>query len=413
MKSGFRTHFAWALVVMIGVACGYFAADHPARNKASAPGLATRTSAHSRVQPAPVVDSSGSTERKPVDAAGPNTLTAEQARLRAFEILAVPNRLERMRALCGLLAQVTAENWREVLDSFVRQTAHDGQTHDREWNLMLERVREVAGSMGIEEAFAASGPGQRSRARSYLSDWAEGDPEAALQWFEAQDPEARQQLISPMLSGLTRSDPKQALALAYTQPQSVWEPRIWEIVSAAIRRGGFQAAEDLFASVAADVPDVAKAQVLFQLARSKIEMANSRGQPFEPLTWAEPHLGRDHLGPLAVRDLVSSAAQADPQRAMSWVEDHANRLTPKQLAAAFSSVAGEWQQRAPEELTAWINAHPDHPQRDYFVQAGIAPLLRDGKIEDARRRAATVRNPQIRAELERALKTAESPGSGR
>src|SRR5690349_8690147 len=72
-------------------------------------------------------------------------VTPEQARSRAFQILSIPDRIERMRQFSELLFALTPENWTSIVDAFVVQRRSEGRTFREESSLMLDRIGEVCG----------------------------------------------------------------------------------------------------------------------------------------------------------------------------------------------------------------------------------------------------------------------------
>ena len=77
-------------------------------------------------------------------------------------------------------------------------------------------------------------------------------------------------------------------------------------------------------------------------------------------------------------------------------------------AAIFPTIAQALQAQAPEEFAAWVNAHPDHPQRDLMLEGATRYLIQSGKTEEARGLADSVVNPQVRARLEASVRQFEA-----
>ena len=54
----------------------------------------------------------------------------------------------------------------------------------------------------------------------------------------------------------------------------------------------------------------------------------------------------------------------------------------------------------PEKLAAWIDSHPDHPQRDVVVAAVAQSIFRSGDYDAALRWAQTLPSGGTRTKLE-------------
>ena len=82
-----------------------------------------------------------------------------------------------------------------------------------------------------------------------------------------------------------------------------------------------------------------------------------------------------------MRQIVSYAAQADPAGTMQWVTDRTARWTEQQAPVIFPIVASELLKRDPGQFTGWMNAHPDHPQRDVMAAAAARHFIDVGNLE--------------------------------
>ncbi|MDQ3621530.1 MAG: hypothetical protein M3463_03450 [Verrucomicrobiota bacterium] len=287
---------------------------------------------------------------------------------------------------------MTPENWQEVVNAFVIQTATEGRTHHEEWRLMLERVGEVAGAAALGNVLERTTP-EIYRASMFMTGWAAGDPKRAVEWFQGQPPERQQLLFSHLLSGLARSDPKQAFSLLVDKPHHEWELNVPAIMDGAIQLGGFRAAEDLYAFIAQrpDVPSVRRGAVFYTLAQRRIAMDAARGDRAGSLVWLDHQL--PSAGGGAVRQIINSAAQANPARALAWLDERADRMLPTQSQSGYTAAVEVWYRQAPEQLAAWIDANPGHPRRDVIAQAAakLAPRASQNEVLQPGEAAAGVR----------------------
>ncbi|MDQ3621460.1 MAG: hypothetical protein M3463_03100 [Verrucomicrobiota bacterium] len=363
-------HLVWAVVATATFALGYFASDSTAKDPIPTQPIPVAPAASLKAETVQA-SSDESGLRRPDS---PGALSAEQARVRTFELLAVPDRVERLRQLCDLLARVTPENWKDVIKAFVIQTGTEGRTHREEWRLMLERVGQVAGAEALRDALERKSP-DVPRAFYFIIGWAAADPTRAVEWFQAQPPDRQQLLFSQLVTGVARSDPKQALSLLFDKPPPQWERSVPGIIDGAIQLGGFRAAEDLYTSIARrpDVPVAGRGKVFYELAQRKVAMDTARGDPAATLAWVDHRLGE--TGPGATREIIRGAGKANPARTLAWLDERADRMVPEQSRTAYTALAEVWHQNAPEQLAGWISANPDHPQREAIAQtaARLAP----------------------------------------
>ncbi len=403
MKSPFLSHILWALVAIVTFSVGYFAGDTPGLRGATEPASTAAVGGKDGKLEEPG-HSAG--ERAVAEARGLIVLTREQARVQAFAILSEPNRIARLRHICDLFEHVTAENWREVKEAFLLQTTKEGRQHETEWYLMLERVGEVAGAEAMNDALKTGEQNQIDRARSYFAGWAGVDPQAAHTWFDAQTPILQQQLLGTLLKGMALSDPKQALALALTQPERQAMGSIRGIVTTAMQHGGFREVEDLLASVAkrADVSDDVKHAVFGPLLSSKLHSLNTAQEPGKILAWFEPHLGQTYVDTDNTALIIAEATKAGAPAVLDWFSKHADKMSEELVQVSGGSLAREWMAKEPEQFIAWMAANPQHPQHEAMAEVTALSFLNNEQIEEAQQWNANIRDPAKRAMLEQVIK---------
>ncbi len=366
MKRQILTLCAWALAIMGSFGFGYYLAGF-SKNHSKGMSHPLPLARPPSVTAASIIHEGTPSEPKV------NMLTAEAARLRTFEVLAQPNRIERLRQLCEMLTAITPENWREVKNAFGVQTRTEGRWQVNEWNLMLERVGEVAGPAAIQDAFEEGTPSAESRARPLMIGFASAHPKAALDWFDGQPTEIQQRLFNHLVSGVGRSQPEQALALLKEQPRNLWEANVPSVIDGAIQLGGFRRAEALYAAVRDrhDIPQFRKASVLHELANRQVTIGTDRNDPTRTLDWFERHVADSD--PKSTEKVVTYAAKTSPSKTFQWLEANSERMPPDQVTAAYSTVARMWQAKAPAEFALWVQSNADHPRHEIMTSVG-APL---------------------------------------
>lgn len=304
-----------------------------------------------------------------------------------FELLGEPNRIKRFSQLCELLDRVTPENWREVIDAFVRQTAFEGREHDAEWKLMLHRVGEVAGVDGVLDALNEKGTGRDHRARNTFEGWVMTNPDAAIKWLEGQPEENQITLFPAMIYGLSRTSPTLALdVLIGAGNREKLNSAIPDIVNGAVQQGGFRKGEELLASVKnrSDIDESTKRNLFHALTQKRLKMAQLRNSPMDSLQWLDGYLGEGSpAGPNAVGQIVASAAASDPLAAMQWLDQRVERLTPPQAVPGYTAALQAVYRQSPEQFTTWLTANQTHPAHDVIVEAYANDLIAFGRATEA------------------------------
>jgi hypothetical protein len=326
------------------------------------------------------------------EAAAP-VLTPGEARARAFQILAVANRGDRLRELCAFLPTVTEANWREAMDAFLVQTQQEGRLHSIEFDLLLERIGERAGAAALQETLERAESPQI--ARVMLTGWASADPKAALAWYKAQLPEQQTSLRKNLLIGLSQSDPELAFAQLYAEPQNVWEENGPAMLDGMIQHGGIRRAEELYQAMRVNpsVPSPAVGKLFFDLAAREVRVYAARNDPIGILKWVDPYFP---VGPGSNDVVIGSASKADPQRTLAWLDGRIDRMPPAQVARAYRSLANTWASKAPEEFAAWVAANPSHAQYDAIAPVAAETMARRGQETEARAVQERIRDPKIR-----------------
>ena len=399
MRPPVLVHVAWTLIAIVAFVVGTFVSDPPDAHSTAelSQGLALQTE-----ELAQAVASEGFIPlglQNGVSVA----LNTDQARARTFEILSESNRTKRMRQISELLEGVTRENWREVIEAFRRQTIHEGRMHDPEWYLALDRIGEIAGSEAVEDALNSD---HADMARRLLNGWASSAPDQAMAWFQSQAPELQGQLFQPLVNGIARANPKQALELAVSQSPQFQDATFPTVVDAALQYGGFPAAEELLRTLLgrSDVAEGIRAKFFYNIARRKLNSAGVGGNSLAVLDWLDGYLGdRSPAGSGAVQELIGSSAAVNVEATMQWLEARADRFGPEKGAVAYGAVARAWQLKAPDQFTAWIDAHPEHPQHAAMAAVAVNSLLQARKLEEAKRLGATIRDQALRTKIENAF----------
>jgi|GEM_PF-3912890 len=410
-------HAVWAIVAAATFCAGYMGSG----------GSAPSASSASAADPKRISGSARSA--KATEGAGANSafgksdeeskgvLTSAQAKERVFYCLAKTNRIERLRLLCELLPLMDKDNWRDFEDAFSRQETKEYRVTTLERELLAQRLGQVVGAEGVEEALAENKGKPSDRAGLLAQGWASSDPEHALAWYKNQTPELQHGILGPFLTGLSVEKPKEAMELVLPYGEDEKDYCVWRIVNNAVQRDGFHGAEQLLASMMADPSldgdgDV-RGKMFISLLHRRQEVAEAHGQTVNELEWFDNYVRPNGpAGPHATGMIISSAAAQDPAGTAKWLDERSDRLTPTQQQAAYGAVVGWLLNASPEQYLTWMDQHQDHPQYDTMVRATAPALMKRGMAEDAQRLVQNVKNEQLRTELQTALsKPPPAPGA--
>lgn len=403
MKISITAHALWALGGIVAFCIGYAVAGNPdaTRSESQASSVVSAVSA-TRLD----------TELRPFENGtgredGSERVDAEEIRSLTFELLSDPNRVSRMRRLCDMLNTIDASNWRAVLEAYAIQMRTEGRMTGDNWDLVLEKIGEVAGAAALADALNVDTPVDRRKVAWLLKGWLADEPRGGIAWFNAQPPEVQAWLWEDYVTGVSRVNPEQALELVFAQEGDPSYAPLPYIVANALQRSGIRGGEKLLEAVRSriDVADAAKSSMFGTITARKVAMLQGQEHvTTDALAWFERYVGESFVGPNSSRDIVSLAASTDPKTTLNWLLERTDRLTPSQSTATFPAVARKWHEQAPEEFLAWITAHAEHPQHDAMVQAIASSFLSAGKIAEARSWAQNIKQPEVRTKVESAIR---------
>jgi hypothetical protein len=197
--------------------------------------------------------------------------------------------------------------------------------------------------------------------------------------------------------GLSRNDPKTALAVTFQQDEGFYKDagQTLAVVNNAVNLLGLKGVEEIFTSMSArsDISQTAKGEFFKILVNKRLPLLQKGTNPSaEVLGWFESHIGNAYVSAGESSRIVGEAAKANPAATMSWLESQSDRLTPIQATAALSVAARELQTQSPQQLSAWLASHLDHPQRDGVIEAATNALIQAGDLAGASRMSNTIGN---------------------
>jgi hypothetical protein len=330
-----------------------------------------------------------------------------EARVRAFEILNIPDEIERSRQFCTLLGGVNLGNWDEVVEAFMSQERQQGRGYGREWEFLLLHVGKTTGRAALEQAFESKFLRDRRAYESVLRAWAAVDPEAAVAWVRGRPDEEQRALRNDLLSGVGRSDPGKAFSLMVGEPAEVWEDLSFSLVHSAIQLGGLPNAEQVYSILHAHpkVTSEAADHVFSAIAIRRGMIAQAEQNVTALLDWFEPHFP---AGPQGTHYLVNYGVTIDPLRTLEWFDARGERMTETQTESVYMNLGIAWAIKAPAEFNAWMNINGEHPQHETMARFAARSMTQTGEFDKARRFAETVRDSKKRGAIEEQIARAEA-----
>lgn len=402
MNTRYLTHIVWALITVVTASAAYFSAEKTSPSSAPTTREGIKRAEASRSTDDPAANVGEITQHVSGQA-----LKNEEARVLTFQVLTEANRIKRMRALCDMLESISPENWRGVIDAFIRQSTKEFRTNSVEWGLVIERVGEVAGAEAVSEALVAGKKNDLDRAKSLLVGWAAANPAAAGEWFKSQPPEIQNQLMGSYLNGLSRTDPQAALSLVLLQPQDAQAKTIEKIIDNAIQKGGFREAEQLLEPLMgrSDIEDGSRGKLFYELAKRRIEVSKVTDNPIETLDWFASYLRypKSPAGQSATTELFANASARNPKAAMDWLDQHADVIGQYHGNIAYPLVAATMLVKSPEQFDAWFAKNPDHPHREKIAETATMSLIYSGKLDQAAQMIGAIRDPKTAEKLQATL----------
>jgi hypothetical protein len=184
-----------------------------------------------------------------------------------------------------------------------------------------------------------------------------------------------------------------------------------KIVDNAVQLWGFRGAEELLTPLLGrkDFEEGPGRKVFSDLAHLRIEVGKITGDPFEALNWFDRFLDNNAPGPMATTAVIFYAAQRDPSATLKWLEERTDRLNNFRGDVGYATIGRVFAQQDSGKFSAWLEANPDHPQRDRMIEAASGSLIQKGEIAEVQRLVLTVRDPQIRGKIDAMLKNAGKP----
>jgi hypothetical protein len=276
--------------------------------------------------------------------------------------LALVNPLERATALVPLIQSLSTERPEEleaVIRVFEQQMKDDG-----DWRYPLELLAERWVEFDPEASFRRTKAWPRVQRRqgveAVVRAWARRDPAAARAAVES-IPESPLKIIASgaLRQGWSETDDPAIWEFVATYETGKgraadWQERMTaaeDVVGAAYRRGGIEAAIKNAEAISPDLPR----GVQFLGLRAAAGLL-ARTNPERAITFAEDHTPDPSKNAL-IRATAEQIASSDGEMAMEWL-----RGRPDRGDNALGSTYRSWLASAPADASAWLAENQNHPE---------------------------------------------------
>ncbi len=389
MKSSHITHFVWGIGAVAAFALGtQFARRETARAAAARLGLAGLSAAGGAA-----ADGEGAVNRplKPAVASAADAahgalaggpLTPRQIEELAKDAFTDPNPLTRNTAFSKLLASLTPENVKSVLESMKANRAGGEQ-----WGLFLYAWGSVDPAGALAHAGTLEGGAKTRFLDQTIPGWASKDPKSAIAWLDAmKEGDEKNHFRSSIVGGLADHDIGMATEYVMERMRAGdkgAEDFLQTVAGEALRKNGPAGA----AAWGEGLPDgPLKGSALDQIAA-----AYTRQNPAAAAEWAAKYATVDY-GARIIEEVGDNWAERDPKAALNWLgtlQEGAGR------AEGTYSALREWTRRDAVAASEYLAALPESPSKDSAV-SGFARSLAWEDPESAITWATTITNEDSR-----------------
>ncbi len=185
--------------------------------------------------------------------------------------------VEIQRLLSECLLHMTAENWRDVVNTFNKISVESGRDPAEAWKLALFRSGQVAGPDAMDTFLGEDFAKANANCWHTLYGWSSRDPRAALDWLRKVEAEGHSPgpgHYEAVISGAALGDPQAALKLLGEIPASMRVKCTGNVVWNVVQNGGTGALDSVldYASTLdpADGDDKNLAEGLFRSVTDKL-----------------------------------------------------------------------------------------------------------------------------------------------
>lgn len=283
------------------------------------------------------------------------------------------------------LSRMTAENWKEMVDSFGELSDETGRDMATEWSKAMVRSGQVAGAEAMEAILAAGLSNNRQQGWDTLYGWSTKDPKAALEWLKKAESSGKgitTDHYTALLAGAALTRPADALALMDQIPPDRRSDCAGHFIWSVVMNGGTAALPEVLdyaSKLDQNQPGNAT------LSRSLIREAA------EKMLWQSDHHRSVPDACAAVNTLIrhgadptSVASQALQKYRWYAVPDRLNLLhgiltsnagsLPNASILASGLASGMGGSQDNNVVRKWINQNPESPLVPYLNQRFIEEI---------------------------------------
>ncbi|HTB63165.1 MAG TPA: hypothetical protein VK737_06215 [Opitutales bacterium] len=286
-------------------------------------------------------------------------------------ILAIPDRLERLRSLIDFAGQMDAANLRGALEALGK--LHADTDTMLAMSILTARLVELDphGALAWAKTLPKTG-GQQMILETLFNSWSSADPAAALKAIsEFADVSLRNSLLSTTLTNLAARDPVAALEYLGKLPPGQQSTSLLKAVFTTWASTDPQAAATAALAMPASKNRITAVEDMLQ-GWAEID-------PQGALTWAAA-LPPGSIRASALTAALSNLAQQDPKAAVDYVGKIPRAQDRNQL---MTDVATAWAVNDPAAALAWVDEFPSTPAHDTAISDILQHLSQNDPVTAA------------------------------
>jgi hypothetical protein len=298
-------------------------------------------------------------------------------------VLALPDRLDRMRALLALANDMNAEALHDLVQKLGKRTMNED--NQMTLSVLLARLVQLdpPGTLAWAKGLLNT-EGRGPILETLFNSWSSADPVAALAALnQIDDVVLRQRLLETTLANMTNNDPQKALAFFLKLSTSQQDVRLVSPIFVNWAARDPVAA----ASAALNMPATANRFVALESALK----GWAQKDPQAALNWAAT-LPSGSVRNSALSFAVANLARQNPQIAIAFVNSLPHAADRNDLSIAL---AAAWGQNDPEAALAWVEDFPSSPAHDAAIE-GMLNLLSQTDPKLASSKLELISDPAVR-----------------
>jgi len=285
-----------------------------------------------------------------------------------------PDPLVRSQRLAGLMASLSAESAPQVSDLFKKLRSENSQ-YEMEHRHFLRAWGRLNGEAALASCLGGDGKvNSTGETLAALAGWAQGSPDKARAWLDAQEPgEVQTNLALGLIDGWSLADFDAASAFAASLPRSqVRDQFRGLLLQRALASGGVPEAQRWFTGIPGDDHNTLYKQRAFD----ELLSAMMQRDPAGAAEWITRMGRQNFMSGKGVPELAGRLAASSPNEALRLLETlgMGEGEAAQNTSQGYASVIDTWSQKDPAAAGSWLQTHASHPAYDGMAAAHARQL---------------------------------------